>query len=156
MSTRPNIQRYALAALLIVILAGIYSQLPLSNFLAAENSLLAGRVTSSSGQPLAGVPVRAHREDSNIAVSVYTNSHGDYVFPAWSDVFAGSYSIGIDLPDFEPVRMEAVRLSSGKTVRLDVTLTSRQPSITDATASEIVAALPGTNDQKPLLIQCDN
>jgi len=47
-------------------------------------------------------------------------------------------------------------LSAGKTARLDFTLPSRQPSITDATASEIVAALPGSNDQKHLLVQCDN
>ena len=140
---------------LMVTLAGVYSHLS-SSSLAAEDSLLGGRVTSSSGQPLAGVPVRAHRENSNIAVSVYTNSRGDYLFPGWSDLFAGSYSIGIDLPDFEPVRREAVALSAGKTARLDFTLPPRQPSITDATASEIVAALPGSNDQKHLLIQCDN
>jgi len=156
MSTRPNIHRCALATVLMVTLAGVYSQLPPSNSLAAEDSLLRGRVASSSGQPLAGVPVRAHRENSNIAVSVYTNSRGDYLFPGWSDLSAGSYSIGIDVPDFEPVRREAVMLSAGKTARLDFTLPSRQPSITDATASEIVAALPGSNDQKHLLVQCDN
>ena len=156
MSTRPNIHRCALATVLMVTLAGVYSQLPPSNSLAAEDSLLRGRVATSSGQPLAGVPVRAHRENSNIAVSVYTNSRGDYLFPGWSDLSAGSYSIGIDLPDFEPVRREAVTLSAGKTARLDFTLPSRQPSITDATASEIVAALPGSNDQKHLLVQCDN
>src|SRR5439155_488505 len=54
------------------------------------------------------------------------------------------------------VRREAVMLSAGKTARLDFTLPSRQPSITDATASEIVAVLPGSNDQKHLLVQCDN
>src|SRR5438552_7044902 len=155
MSTRANMYRYAWAMVLMVTLAGVYSHLS-SSSLAAEDSLLGGRVTSSSGQPLAGVPVRAHRENSNIAVSVYTNSRGDYLFPGWSDLFAGSYSIGIDLPDFEPVRREAVTLSAGKTARLDFTLPPRQPSIADATASEIVAALPGTDDQKHLLIQCDN
>jgi len=148
--------RYFLAAVLVVTLAAVYSQLSPVRSLAAEDSLLRGRVSSSSGQPLAGVPVRAHRENSNIAVSVYTDGHGDYLFPGWSDVSAGSYSIGIDLPDFEPIRREAVALSDGKTARVDFTLQSRQPSITDATASEIVAALPGTDDQKHLLIQCDN
>jgi streptogramin lyase len=101
------------------------------------------------------VPVRAHRENSNIAVSVYTNSRGDYLFPGWSDVSAGSYSVGIDLPDFEAVR-RAVMLSTGKTARLDFALKARQPSIADATAAEIVAALSGSDDQKHLLIQCDN
>jgi streptogramin lyase len=70
-------------------------------------------------------------------------------------VSPGSYSVAIELPDFEPAKQPAT-LSAGKTTRLDFTLRSRQPSITDATASEIVAALPGTDDQKHLLIQCDN
>jgi streptogramin lyase len=124
--------------------------------LAAEESLLGGRVVSSSGQPLAGIPVRAHRENSNVTVSVYTNSRGDYSFPGWSDLSAGSYSVAIELPEFEPVKREAVTLSAGKTVRVDFSLQSRQPSVADATAAEIVAALPGSDDQKHLLIQCDN
>jgi len=156
MLTRPGIHRYALATALIVTLAGIYSNLSPSRSLAAEDSLLGGRVASSNGHPLPGVPIRAHRDNSNITVNVYTNSRGDYLFPGWSDLSAGSYSIAIELPDFEPVKREAVMLSAGKTARLDFTLHSRQPSISDATASEIVAALPGSDDQKHLLIQCDN
>lgn len=156
MLTRPDIRRYALATVLTVALAGVYSYLSPSRSLAAENSLLSGKVASSSGQPLAGIPVRAHRENSNITVIVYTNSRGDYVFPGWSELSPGAYSIAIELPDFAPVKRPAVTLSAGKTARLDFTLQSRQPSITDATASEIVAALPGRDDQKHLLIQCDN
>src|SRR5262245_61736042 len=152
---RASIYRYALPTVLVA-LAGAVSQMSPIKSLAAEDSLLSGRVVSSSGQPLAGIPVRAHRENSNIAVSVYTNSRGDYVFPAWSDLSAGAYSIGVNLPDFEPVKREAVALSAAKTARVDFTLQSRQPSIADATASEIVAALPGTDEQKHLLIQCDN
>jgi hypothetical protein len=91
-----------------------------------------------------------------VTVNVYTNSRGEYSFPAWSDLSPGSYSIAVELPDFEPVKREAVTLSAGRTARLDFTLQSRQPSIADATASEIVAALPGRDDQKHLLIQCDN
>ena len=155
MSTTPS-YRHALAMVLIVALAGVYSHLSPSRSLAAEDSLLGGRVVSSSGQPLAGIPVRAHRESSNITVSVYTDRRGDYSFPAWSDLSAGSFSVAIELPDFEPIGKEAVTLAAGKTARLDFALQSRQPSITDATASEIVAALPGTDDQKHLLIQCDN
>ena len=144
MLTRPNIRRDVLATALVVTLAGVYSHLSSTRSLAAEDSLLGGRVASSSGQPLAGIPIRAHRGNSNVSVNVYTNSRGEYSFPGWSDLSPGSYSIAIDLPDFVPVKREAVTLSAGRTARLDFTLQSRQPSITDATASEIVAALPGT------------
>ena len=154
MLTRSAIYRCALTTGLMVALAGVASFLS-SRPLAAESSLLGGTVVSSSGERLAGIPIRAHRENSNITVNVYTNRRGDYSFPGWSDLSPGSYSIAVDLPDFEPAQQRA-GLATGKTTRLDFTLRSRRPSVTDATASEIVAALPGTDDQKHLLIQCDN
>jgi streptogramin lyase len=154
MSTSSRI-RGASATVLAVALAAVCSDWPSGRPLAAEGSLLGGKVVSAGGQPVAGVPVRARRENSNITVNVYTDGRGDYSFPRWSDVSAGPYSVAIELPDFEPVT-QAVTLSSGKTARLDFTLRPRQPSVADATASEIVAALAGTDDQKHLLIQCDN
>src|SRR5947208_14752718 len=109
--------------------------------MAAEQSLLSGRVVSANGQALAGVPVRSHRQNSNIAVTVYTHSSGEYSFPGWSDLSAGSHAVTIDLPDFEPAKRDAVTLFAGKTSRVDFSLQPRRPSIADATAAEIVAAL---------------
>jgi virginiamycin B lyase len=140
----------ALATLFTVILILIF-QWP-SKVTAAE-SLLAGRVTSSTGEALGGIPVRANR--GTITVSVYTNSRGEYSYPEWSQVKAGPYSISVVLPDFEHVT-QSVELSAGNTARLDLQLIARTPSVEDVTASEIVAALPGTNEQKHLVIQCDN
>src|SRR5215510_7150426 len=114
---RASVSKYAFPTVLLVALVAVISQMAPMKSLAAEDSLLSGRVVSSSGQPLAGIPVRAHRENSNIAVSVYTNGLGDYSFPTWSNLSAGSYSIGIDLPDFTPVKQEAFTLSAGKTAR---------------------------------------
>ena len=93
--------RVTLTTVLVIALAVLYSQFSPSGFMAVEQSLLSGRVVSSNGQALAGVPVRAHRQSSNVSVTVYTNSGGDYSFPGWSDLSAGSHSVTIDLPDFE-------------------------------------------------------
>jgi hypothetical protein len=120
------------------------------------SSLLEGRVTSSSGGAVAGIPVRARKNGGTFAVSVYTNARGEYSFPDWSDVSAGSYTVSITLPDYALATKEGVALSAGKTSKVDFTLTPRTPSVEDATASEIIAALPGTDDQKHLFIQCDN
>ena len=154
MTTRSGIYRWALTTVFVVGVASVYSQLWSDTPLAAGESLLGGSVTSS-GQPLVGIPVRAHRADSNITVNVYTNRQGQYSFPGWSDVSPGSYSVAIELPDFDPAVREVV-LAGGKTTRADFALRARRPAVADATAAEIVAALPGTDDQKPLLIQCDN
>jgi virginiamycin B lyase len=120
---------------------------------AADLPLLSGRITSASGQPVAGVPVRAHRDNSSITVSAYTNGRGDYSFPEWSQVTPGSYSVAIEVPDFTPIK-RAIMLSAGKTTRLDLAIEAREPTIDDATVGEIAAAMPGTEDQKFLLSQC--
>jgi hypothetical protein len=145
---------YAVVLMVGLAAAGVY-QWPAAIY-AAEQSLLGGRVTTATGETLAGIPVRAHRDGGNMTVTVYTNSRGEYSFPEWSDVSAGSYSVAIELAEFTPARREAVALSAGNTARVDLTLQPRQPSVRDATASDIIAALPGTDDQKHLLIQCDN
>src|SRR5687767_14620359 len=138
-----GIRRYARTVIAIMSMAVVC----VSGSRAAEESLLGGKIVSPGGQPLAGVPVRAHRADTTVMVNVYTNSRGDYTFPGWSDVSSGSYSVEIELPEFERAR-QTVILASGKTTRLDFTLKSRTPTLADATASEIVAALPGSDEQK--------
>jgi hypothetical protein len=119
-------------------------------------TLLAGRVTSSAGGAVAGIPVRARKANSTFAVSVYTNSNGEYDFPDWADISAGSYAVSITLPDFAHANKEGVTLTAGRTTKVDFSLEPRTPRIEDATATEIIAALPGTDEQKHLFIQCDN
>ena len=122
---------------------------------AQGTTLLEGRVTSS-GAAVAGVPVRARKSNSTFAVSVYTNTSGQYSFPDWSDVSAGTYTVSITLPDFVHATKEGVTLAAGKTTKVDFALQPKTPTVADATASEIIAALPGTDEQKHLFIQCDN
>src|SRR5215470_8606251 len=117
--------------------------------------LLAGKVVSSTGEALAGIPIKARRDNSPMTVAVYTDSKGEYSFPAWSELKAGAYSVAIDLPDFERVT-QPVTLADGKSAKADFTLKAKQLAYQDATASEIVAALPGTDQQKVLLSQCGN
>jgi hypothetical protein len=139
-SARPYVYRCALVTALAVTLAGVLLWWSPARSLAADESLLRGRVGTSDKQTVSGIPICAHRDDTNITVSVYTNSRGEYSFPAWSDLAPGLYSVAIALPDFEPANRQGVRLTAGKTVRLDLTLQSRQPAIADATAAEIAMA----------------
>jgi len=118
-------------------------------------SLLAGKVVSSSGEALAGIPVKAHRDNSAITVAVYTDATGAYAFPSWSDLTPGSYSVGIELPDFEHTA-QPVAVAQGKAAKVDFTLKSKPLAYEDATAAEIIAGLPGTDQQKTLFTQCSN
>jgi streptogramin lyase len=124
--------------------------------LAAEGApLLAGKVVSSTGEALAGIPIKAHRDNSAVTVAVYTDAKGEYSFPAWSDLTPGSYSVGVELPDFEHTA-QPVAVTEGKPANIDFTLKSKPLAYEDATASEIIAGLPGTDQQKTLFSQCSN
>jgi streptogramin lyase len=129
---------------------------PPSATLAADAaSPLAGKVVSSTGEALAGIPIKARRDNGSITVAVYTDAKGEYAFPNWSDVTPGSYSVGIELPDFEKTAQPAI-VAEGKSAKLDFTLKPKPLAYEDATASEIIAALPGTDHQKVLFAQCGN
>jgi streptogramin lyase len=123
---------------------------------AEEVSPLAGKIVSSTGEPLAGIPVKARRANSTMTVAVYSDAKGEYSFPAWSDVTPGSYAVFVDLPTFEKANKSGVGIAAGKTARADFTLKAKPLAYEDATASEIIAALPGTDHQKVLFSQCSN
>ncbi len=121
-----------------------------------EGTLLYGHITSEDGSALVGVPVRARGEGKNFSVVVYSNQDGNYSFPAWSDLTAGSNAVSIQLPDFEHVSRDAVPLNDQIPMQADFALVPRTPSVEDASASEILAGLPGTDHQKMLFAQCSN
>ena len=119
-----------------------------------EGSILAGQVSSLTGEPLAGIPVRARRDGSTFAVVVYTDQSGKYSFPQWSDLTPGAHTVSITLPDFEHATQQGAALMEGQAALVDFTLAPRQPTFMDATTAEIVTALPGTDEQKVLVSQC--
>jgi Carboxypeptidase regulatory-like domain len=91
--------------------------------LAADGpSLLTGKVVSATGEALAGIPIKAHRDNSPITVAVYTDQKGEYSFPGWSDLTPGGYSVAVELPDFERTTPQHVAVSDGKPATLDFTL----------------------------------
>src|SRR3954462_1713052 len=91
---------------------------PLRAPLAADGeSLLAGKVVSTTGEALAGIPIKAHRDNSPVTVAVYTDAKGEYLFPAWSDLTPGSYSVAIELPYFEHTA-KPVAVSEGKAAKI--------------------------------------
>ncbi len=146
---------YAGTAFTAVALAAYALMSPGAPLAADGPSLLAGKVVAATGEALAGIPIKAHRDNSAITVAVYTDAKGEYSFPAWSDLTPGSYSVGVELPDFEHTA-QPVAVSEGKAAKIDFTLKAKPLAYEDATASEIIAGLPGTDQQKVLFSQCSN
>ncbi len=126
------------------------------SILVEPGALLYGRITGETGEPLAGIPVRAKRDNGTISVVVYSDSDGVYSFPEWSDLTSGIHTVSVDIPEFEPQRAEGTALTDGASTEKDFALVARAPTLADATASEIIAALPGTDHDKVLFSQCSN
>src|SRR5215510_9189304 len=103
---------YMGAAFAIGALAFSYALTPSEPAMAQEQTLLSGKVTSSTGEPLAGIPIKAHRDNGTMTVAAYTNKQGEYSFPGWSDLTAGSYAVSVELPDFQHVKKDAIKITS--------------------------------------------
>ena len=145
--------RFGVVAVAMVAVFGGYAYVSQTKAQAADGAGLTGRVTSN-GKPVVAIPIRAHRDGSNTTVSVYTNSHGDYSYPAWSDLAPGTYTMTIELPDFDLAKHEGVTVASGKKTKVDFTLNPRKPTVDDASAGEIAMAMPGSESQKHMFSEC--
>ena len=147
---------YLMAAVAIVAIGILYTSMQSNEIFASEQSLLGGRVTSMSGESMAGIPVRAHRDNSNITVTVYTNSAGEYSFPGWSDVRPGMYSVAVEMAEFQPLKHKGVRLTVGRPAKIDFEVNSRKPPVEMLRTTDILRGLPGTEEQKFMFSQCSN
>ena len=115
---------YVGTALTAVAMAACAFVSPSATLAAEGASLLAGKVVSSTGEALAGIPIKAHRDNSTMTVAVYTDAKGEYAFPTWSDLTPGSYSVAIELPDFEHTA-RPVAVSEGIAAKVDHTRGTR-------------------------------
>ena len=100
---------YMGAAFAIGALAFVYALTPSEPARAQEQTLLSGKVTSSTGEA-----ARRHsdqgpsRQQHDHGRGLHRTSKGEYSFPAWSDLTPGSYSVAVELPDFEHVKRDGV------------------------------------------------
>jgi mono/diheme cytochrome c family protein len=65
---------------------------------ALADQLLAGTITSPTGQKMEGVLVTAQKDGSTVQTSVYTDQNGEYYFPVMED---GNYAVWAQTLGFE-------------------------------------------------------
>ena len=102
-----------------------------------EDSLLAGRVSTASGEPLEGVTVSARPPGRPITTSVFTDERGAYVFPALE---SGPYQVWAQAAGWKGVR-QRVELA-GARQRQNFVLRETADFAAQLTGDQIVAALP--------------
>jgi streptogramin lyase len=127
------------------LLAVLFSAAALS-----ENNALTGMVSSQAEGPMEGVLVSAKKAGSTITTTVVTDEKGRYSFPA-SRLSPGKYSLkvraaGYDLPK------KTVTVSKNTTANLS--LVKAKKLADQMSNGDWLASVPGTDQQKGLLLNC--
>lgn len=85
-----------------------------------RSSTITGLVTDSSGAVIQQAPVVVTNEATNVAAQTQTNTAGEYTVPYLG---AGSYSVAITAPGFQPYKKTGIVIGTSTTVRVDTSLT---------------------------------
>ena len=105
----------------------------------AADRLLSGAVSSLAGQKLEGVTVSAKREGSTIAISVYTDTAGNYYFPPLPE---GNYRVWAQAIGFNAEKA-AVGLSAARRRNFALTdITDAETRFRQLPGEMMVSALP--------------
>ena len=105
------------------------------------DSLLAGTITSASGEKMGGVTVSAKAEGSPITTSVYTDEAGGYYFPPLAGRQIPRLGAGADLPDRQG-QCRAHQDDASRTSSCEP-MTNQEDWVRQLPGDEFLAALPG-------------
>ncbi len=125
---------------------------------AAQAQTLAGQVVSQEG-PTEGVLVTAKRDGSTIAYTVVSDASGHYSFPA-GKLDSGDYTlriraVGFDLDGASKDGVVKTKVDASKANTADLKLKKTRNLSSQLTNAEWMMSMPGTEDQKAQLLNCN-
>jgi virginiamycin B lyase len=122
----------------------------------AQNmSALSGDVSSTKEGPMEGVVVSARKDGSTITVSVISGDKGHFSFPA-SRLDAGHYAISIRAIGYDIDGPKDATVTAGQDDKIDVKLKPARSLSAQMTNAEWLMSMPGTDDQKQLVLDCNS
>jgi tetratricopeptide (TPR) repeat protein len=132
-----------LAALIVIAAAAPLLSQPVKT---ASAATLRGYVRDPGHRPIADATVLLQLTNGSLAQGVparvtHTNFEGAYRF---SDLVAGTYTLSADITGYDRASIDSVRIASGETKELDLTLVSRK---LPATTSKTPASVPELFDE---------
>jgi virginiamycin B lyase len=130
-------------------------QFPLSNAGANDRAptALTGQVSSDAEGPMEGVVVTAHKTGSIVSISVTSDAHGRYAFPE-NKVEPGAYDIGIRAVGYEISAPTTAEIAPEKTTTTDIKLKKARNLASQLSNAEWMMSIPGTEEQKAMLLDC--
>ena len=123
--------------------------------LAQTAAALSGEVSSAKEGLMEGVVVSARKDDSTITVSVVSDDKGHFSFPA-SRLDPGHYAIGIRAIGYDLDGPQDATVTAGQEDKIEVKLKPTQNLGAQMTNAEWLMSMPGTDDQKRLLLDCNS
>jgi streptogramin lyase len=128
----------AIGAAALVVTAALQPQARAATSTATADSALVGVVHDEHGKPMAGVAVSARSSAQTFTTSVYTDEHGEYVFPPLA---AGQYLLWAQAVTYATGRSQ-VTLAGGKAVHNNLALKPLDGYEQQLTGLEWYDALP--------------
>jgi streptogramin lyase len=114
---------------------------------------LTGQVTSAEEGAMEGVLVSAKKAGSNITITVVSDAQGRYSFPA-GKLEPGQYSLRIRAVGFDLDNSSKVEVTAQKPTTLNLTLRKTEDLAAQLSNGEWMASVPGTDQQKGLMLNC--
>src|SRR5436309_6224517 len=115
---------------------------------------LVGQVTSAEEGLMEGVVVSAKKNGSTISVSVVTNAQGRFAFPA-ARLEPGHYTLKARAAGYELDGARAADVAAGQEATVDIKLKKVRNLSAHLTNAEWLASMPGTEEQKRFLLNCN-
>src|SRR6516162_144561 len=131
------------------------AQFPLLSIHADDRvpAALTGEVTSDAEGAMEGVVVTAHQDGSIVSVSVTTDARGRYAFPE-SKLAPGAYKITIRAVGYDLSMPTAADIVAEKTATVDIKLNKTRNLASQLSNAEWMMSIPGTEEQKAMLLDC--
>jgi virginiamycin B lyase len=114
---------------------------------------LTGVVSSEAEGVMEGVVVTAHKPGSIVSVSVMTDEHGRYAFPD-NRLEPGHYDLAIRAVGYELPEATSGDVAAEKTSNVNLRLQTTRDLADQLTNAEWVSSIPGTEEQKAMLLNC--
>src|SRR5215813_5812703 len=117
-------------------------------------SALTGQVTSAEEGAMEGVVVSAKKDSSTITISVVTDAQGRFAFPA-ARLEPGRYTLLARAAGYELDGAKAADVAAGREARADLKLRKQKDLSASLTNAEWMISMPGTDEQKRFLLNCN-
>ena len=117
------------------------------------SAALTGQVTSEAEDAMEGVVVTARKDNSIVSTSVTSDAAGRYVFPE-NRLEPGRYMIAIRAIGYELGGPTTANVIAEQTAKVDLKLKKTGDLASQLSNAEWMMSIPGTEEQKAMLLDC--